>query len=91
MKRPPKSRATTHRADDSVSESAPALLSGQRFLPTREVMRLLGYSNRASFWQTVRQNGPAFIRVNSRRALFAEADVQAWLKSRKIGDVPVTE
>jgi predicted DNA-binding transcriptional regulator AlpA len=89
MHSPPKKRATARREESSYSSPVP--FSGQRYLQAKQVMGLFGYSDRVSFWSTVRRSGIPFIRVNSRRCLFAEADVQAWLKSRTVGEVPAVE
>lgn len=60
-------------------------LSEAKFLQTSEVMKLLRFSDRASFWHTARTAGIPFIRVNARRALWEESAVRDWLNRRSVG------
>jgi predicted DNA-binding transcriptional regulator AlpA len=60
-------------------------LTERRYLKSGEVMRALGYSDRPAFWAAIKAAGIPFIRVNSRRCLFDEAAVLAWLDERTIG------
>jgi predicted DNA-binding transcriptional regulator AlpA len=62
-------------------------LSDRRLLKSETVRKLLGYDDVASFWIAVRAAGIPHIKVNSRRFLFDEAAVQAWLESRTVGKV----
>lgn len=48
-------------------------------------MNLLGYSDRSSFWLAIKAAGIPFVRINSRRCLFEEAAVRAWIDRRTIG------
>ena len=70
-----------------VNEHAPLKtpLSEAKFLQTAEVMKLLRFSDRASFWHTARTAGIPFIRVNARRALWEESAVRDWLNRRSVG------
>ena len=52
---------------------------------TAEVMSLLNYRSRQSFWQAVHTQGIPFIRINCRRAVFPRAELMAWLKARTVG------
>jgi len=60
----------------------------QEFLSSDCVRQMLGYSNRSSFWQAVRQCGLPYTRINSRRCIFPAAAVRAWLESRTVGSLP---
>lgn len=60
-------------------------LSERRLLKSDVVQKLLGYADRASFWAGVRTAGIPYIRINSRRILFDEAAVAAWIDKRTIG------
>lgn len=48
-------------------------------------MRLFGYTDSTTFWQAVRRAGLPFVRVSSRRAVFRERDLEAWMDARTIG------
>lgn len=62
-------------------------IQGRRLVKPAEVFKLLGYADRAAGWAAVRAAGIPFIRINSRRALFDERAVVAWLDSRTVGGV----
>jgi hypothetical protein len=46
------------------------------------VMRILGYKDRASFYQTVRKEGIPHITINARKILFPKPELDAWLTKR---------
>jgi predicted DNA-binding transcriptional regulator AlpA len=54
-------------------------------LRAREVMALLGYRDRSSFWAAVKTSGIPFIRLSPRRTLFERAALRAFLDSRRVG------
>jgi predicted DNA-binding transcriptional regulator AlpA len=54
-------------------------------LKTAEVMELFGYADSTTFWQAVRRAGIPFVRVSSRKSLFREHDIEAWMRSRTKG------
>lgn len=60
----------------------PAFSNGRRYLKSSAVMALLGYSNRASFWEFVRRDGVPHIRFNLRRIMFEEQALMDWLSHR---------
>ncbi len=64
-----------------------APLAGARFLSSREVMPLLGYRDLSGFWDAVKAAGIPFIRINSRRCVFEESSLRAWLDRRTVGGV----
>lgn len=66
-------------------EDAEEILPGYRFLSSAQVMRLLGYSDRASFWQFCRTEGCPHTRISRRRILFNADELRAWLASRSTG------
>ena len=55
---------------------------GHRYLRSAAVMALLGYRNRASFWEFVRRSGVPHVRLNARRIMFEEQALRAWLGRR---------
>ena len=60
-------------------------LKDRRLITSQELARILGYSSRPAFWEAVRRAGIPFIRINARRFMFDEAEVEAWLEKRKVG------
>jgi predicted DNA-binding transcriptional regulator AlpA len=65
--------------------SLKAPLSETRFLRSDEMMRILGYADRASFWVAIKASGLPHVKVSQRRALFEESVVREWLNSRTVG------
>jgi len=57
------------------------------FLKSDQVMAMLGYSDRSSFWQAVRRSGIPYVRVNARRCIFDHAQLMAWIQRRSVGAV----
>jgi hypothetical protein len=51
-------------------------------------MSALAYTDKSGFWTAVKSAGIPHIRVNSRKILFEEKAVNAWLKSRTVGFIP---
>lgn len=49
------------------------------------IMAQFGYSNRASFLEFIKREGVPFYRFGARRIMFDQAEVNAWLASRKVG------
>ena len=60
-------------------------LQERRLITSNELARVLGYNNRAAFWDAVRRAGIPYIRINARRFMFDAAEVEAWLERRKVG------
>ncbi len=52
-----------------------------------EMMALTGHTDRSAFWQWVRRANVPFVRLSTRKYVFEESAVQAWLKSRTVGGV----
>ena len=73
---------------DEITSPGPAPLCGAKFIQGKDVMPLFGYTDRASFWAMVRRSGLPFCRINSRRCVFRESDIEAWMKSRTVGTLP---
>lgn len=48
-------------------------------LSSNEVMALLGYRDRGSFWETVYARGIPHVRFNPRVIRFPQAELGAWL------------
>jgi predicted DNA-binding transcriptional regulator AlpA len=65
-----------------VTDSKPAMPSERRFLRSGSVMALLGYRNRASFWEFVRRKGVPHVRLGPRKIVFDEVALKAWLARR---------
>ncbi len=51
-------------------------------LDPSQVMRILGYKDRASFYQTVRKEGIPHVTINSRKIRFPQPELEAWLAKR---------
>jgi len=56
-------------------------------LSSAVVMEMLGYRNRASFWQFVHSSGLPHIRLNARHIRFDSRALNAWLERRTVGGV----
>lgn len=54
----------------------------RRFLLSKVVMAMFGYTNRSSFHQWVRNAGVPCVRLNARKLVFDEAALNAWIESR---------
>ncbi len=59
-----------------------------RSLSTAEAMRRLNYRSRQSFWIAVHSQSIPHCRINSRRIIFPEAALIAWIASRTAGVAP---
>lgn len=57
------------------------------FLSPVEVQKLLGYANRNAFWRGVRTARIPFIKINSRKTVFDQNALNAWLRSRTVGQI----
>jgi predicted DNA-binding transcriptional regulator AlpA len=68
-----------------IQSNFQAPLNGARFLKSEQVMQTLGYTDRSAFWQAIKAAGIPFVRINSRRCIFEESAVRAWLDSRTVG------
>jgi len=60
------------------------VFGGKRFLKSGVVMELLGYQDRASFWDFVRRSGVPHVRLNARRILFEEQALLDWIRRRSV-------
>lgn len=72
-----------------METNKPALATeplGLSFMKPKEVMRLLGYSDRASFWTAVHAASVPFYRISPRRVLFERGSLKAWLEDRAVGN-----
>jgi len=65
-----------------ISQVRRDVLSGRCFLKSSAVMEMLGYKNRASFWDFVRRSGVPHVRLNQRRIMFDEIALADWLARR---------
>jgi hypothetical protein len=63
-------------------------LDGRRFATSSAVMGLFGYGSRAAFHQFVKASGVPCLRLNSRRFMFDEAQLQDWIAKRSTGRTP---
>ena len=73
-------------AAERLAKPVPVLSSGRTF-STEEAMSLLGYKDSTTWWQAVRRAGIPFVRISSRRAVFRERDLEAWMEARTVGAV----
>lgn len=60
----------------------------EAFLTSSEVMTMLGYKDRGSFWFFVRSKGVPHIVLNQRRIVFDRRALNAWLARRAVGKHP---
>jgi predicted DNA-binding transcriptional regulator AlpA len=65
-----------------ISHTRQGTLNGRRYLKSSAVMEMLGYKNRASFWDFVRRSGVPHVRLNQRRIMFDEIALADWLARR---------
>ena len=56
--------------------------SNMELITPSEVMSLLHYTNRASFWEAAKKEGIPFFKITKRRILFCRRAVENWLKSK---------
>jgi hypothetical protein len=68
----------------SLSPEQTQVLGGRRFLKSGVVMDLLGYQDRASFWDFVRRSGVPHVRLNARRILFEEQALIDWIRRKSV-------
>ncbi len=66
----------------------PQSIRDLHFLSAADVMKILGYESRATFWQAVRANAIPHVRLGVRRCVFEESALRAWLASRTVGTSP---
>lgn len=59
-----------------------------QFMSGTEVMALLGYRDRGSFWFFVRSRGVPHIVLNQRKIVFDRRALNAWLARRAVGKHP---
>lgn len=57
----------------------------RRLLKSSEAMRWLNYDNPMAFLRFVRSAGVPHIRLNARRIMFDEAQLNDWLARRTVG------
>lgn len=57
----------------------------EQFMSGTEVMALLGYRDRGSFWFFVRSRGVPHIVLNPRKIVFDRRALNAWLARRAVG------
>lgn len=57
----------------------------EEMLTAKEVMPLLRYKSRPSFWAAVHAQGVPHVRVSCRRVLFPKVALDAWMQSRSTG------
>lgn len=60
---------TTHRLDNFL-------------LSSTEVMRILNYKDRGSFWCLVYTQGIPYVRINARTIKFPKAGLDDWIRRR---------
>jgi predicted DNA-binding transcriptional regulator AlpA len=69
---------------DVVSTTAPSTgtPNERRFLRSGAVMALLGYPNRAAFWEFVHRKGVPHVRLSARKIVFDEGGLRDWIERR---------
>jgi hypothetical protein len=71
--------------DQTIQDRPAPVLSSGRTFTTEEAMRLFGYKDSTTFFQSVRRAGIPFVRVSARRTIFRERDLEAWMDARTVG------
>ena len=56
----------------------------ERFMTSTDVMKLLNYRCKATFWTAVHKFGIPYVRINSKRCMFVESVLNDWLKSKSV-------
>jgi len=54
----------------------------------KQVMELFGYRSRSSFYRFIMSEGVPHIRLNARRILFFEDELQAWIELHRVNLEP---
>ena len=57
-------------------------LNNMDLMTSSEVMILLHYTNRASFWEAAKKEGIPSFKITKRRILFCRRGIEKWLQSR---------
>jgi len=78
-------RSIVDRLDRIEQRTAPVVTTVAATMTQREAMKLLGYSDRESFWVAIRRLGIPYSKLSERRALFRREDIDAVLKQRQVG------
>lgn len=60
-------------------------LLDEPLLSSTEVMKMLGYTDRAAFWRMCRASGLPFVRCSPRRFMFERAALEEWMKRKTVG------
>lgn len=69
-----------------MSATTTQFAEGQ-FMKPAEVMKLLGYQNRSSFWQFVKRNGIPYVSLGLRTKRFEAAVLRAHIDAKVVGNV----
>lgn len=72
----------------TVRHAEPPRPFAECFMSGTEVMALLGYRDRGSFWFFVRSRGVPHIVLNQRKIVFDRRALNAWLARRAVGKHP---
>lgn len=68
-----------------MSATTTQFVEGQ-FMKPAEVMKLFGYTNRASFWQFVRRAGVPFVSFGLRTKRFEASALRAYIDTKAVGN-----
>lgn len=74
---------------EHLSETdAASIPSWQKTISTEEMMEMFGYRDKSAFFQEIKRQGVPYTRINSRKTIFFEEQVRAWLKAHTFGSAP---
>ena len=60
-------------------------LTEQNYLKAKDVKKMLCYDDNSAFYQAVRELAIPHIRINSRKFVFPEDALRAWMQKRSVG------
>lgn len=66
-------------------------LEEARFLTGPTVIKLLGYADSSTGWKAIKRANIPFVRINSKRALFEETQVRAWIDRNTVNGTKAVE
>jgi len=58
-----------------------------KLMTSSDVMKLLNYQSKSTFWSAVHKFGIPYIRINSKHCMFEQSVLQDWLKSKAVGSL----
>ena len=68
-----------------MSATTTQFVEGQ-FMKPAEVMKLLGYRNRSSFWQFVKRTGIPYVSLGLRTKRFETGALRSYIDAKAVGN-----